>query len=89
LFEQDLDYTYTSIGDLPKYIPALAFPPSYFHRVIRTGPIVSNPIVHIDISPWGEEIAMNLQLLQDRVRTETSVFPFFLPWGKFFLTGFY
>ena len=70
-FVQDLDYTYTSVGDLPKYMPALAFPPSYFHRVIRTGPIISNPIVHIDISPWGEEIAMNLQLLQDRVRTET------------------
>jgi len=67
----DLDYTYTSIGDLPKYMPTLAFPPSYFHRVIRTGPVINNPIVHIDISPWGEEIAMNLQLLQDRVRTET------------------
>ena len=30
--------------------------------------------MHIDISPWGEEIAMNLQLLQDRVRTESLVF---------------
>ncbi|PPQ78470.1 hypothetical protein CVT25_011865 [Psilocybe cyanescens] len=67
----DLDYTYSPVGDLPKYLPTLAFPPSYFHRVIRTGPSVSNPITHIDISPWGEEIAMNLQLLQDRVRTET------------------
>ncbi|KAF8148000.1 hypothetical protein B0H34DRAFT_669084 [Crassisporium funariophilum] len=67
----DLDYTFSPIGDLPKYMPTLAFPPSYFHRVIRTGPNVSNPIVHVDISPWGEEIAMNLQLLQDRVRTET------------------
>ncbi|KAF9560810.1 hypothetical protein CPC08DRAFT_707825 [Agrocybe pediades] len=67
----DLDYTYSPVGDLPKYLPTLAFPPSYFHRVIRTGPNVTNPIVHIDISPWGEEIAMNLQLLQDRVRTET------------------
>ncbi|KDR79455.1 hypothetical protein GALMADRAFT_1241203 [Galerina marginata CBS 339.88] len=67
----DLDYTYSPIGDLPKYLPTLAFPPSYFHRVIRTGPNVSNPVVHVDISPWGEEIAMNLQLLQDRVRTET------------------
>ncbi|EAU86636.2 hypothetical protein CC1G_07294 [Coprinopsis cinerea okayama7 len=67
----DLDYTYNPIGDLPKYIPTLAFPPSYFHRVIRTGPVTSNPIAHIDISPWGEEIAANLQLLQDRVKTET------------------
>jgi len=67
----DLDYTYSSVGDLPKYLPTLAFPPSYFHRVIRTGANLSNPIAHIDISPWGEEIAMNLQLLQDRVRTET------------------
>ncbi|KAH9476324.1 hypothetical protein JR316_0011899 [Psilocybe cubensis] len=67
----DLDYTYSPVGDLPKYLPTLAFPPSYFHRVIRTGPNITNPIIHIDISPWGEEIAMNLQLLQDRVRTET------------------
>ncbi|RXW18224.1 hypothetical protein EST38_g7633 [Candolleomyces aberdarensis] len=67
----DLDYTWNPIGDLPKYIPALAFPPSYFHRVIRTGVVTSNPVVHVDISPWGEEIAKNLQLLQDRVKTET------------------
>ncbi|KAF5310159.1 hypothetical protein D9619_010235 [Psilocybe cf. subviscida] len=67
----DLDYTYSPIGDLPKYLPTLAFPPSYFHRVIRTGASTANPIAHIDISPWGEEVAMNLQLLQDRVRTET------------------
>ncbi|KAG5644436.1 hypothetical protein DXG03_008531 [Asterophora parasitica] len=67
----DLDYTYSPLGDLPKYMPTLAFPPSYFHRVICTGPNSSNPIVHIDLRPWGEEIAANLQLLQDRVRTET------------------
>ncbi|KAG6864248.1 hypothetical protein C0991_011090 [Blastosporella zonata] len=67
----DLDYTYSPIGDLPKYMPTFAFPPSYFHRVIRTGPNSSNPIVHIDVRPWGEEVAANLQLLQDRVRTET------------------
>ncbi|CAA7270483.1 unnamed protein product [Cyclocybe aegerita] len=67
----DLDYTYSAIGDLPKYMPALAFPPSYFHKVIRTGSQSTNPIAHIDLSSWGEEIAMNLQLLQDRVKTET------------------
>ncbi|XP_006456269.1 hypothetical protein AGABI2DRAFT_195461 [Agaricus bisporus var. bisporus H97] len=67
----DLDYTYSPMGELPKYMHALAFPPSYFHRVIRSGAMGSNPIVHIDVSPWGEEIAANLQLLQDRVRTET------------------
>ncbi|THV04024.1 hypothetical protein K435DRAFT_650258 [Dendrothele bispora CBS 962.96] len=67
----DLDYTYSSSGDLPKYIPALAFPPSYFHRVIRTGPSANNPVIRVDLSPWGVEIAANLQLVQDRVRTET------------------
>ncbi|KAJ6551379.1 hypothetical protein B0H19DRAFT_1157416 [Mycena capillaripes] len=67
----DLDYKYSTVGDLPHYLPTLAFPPSYFHRVIRTGPASSNPIVHVDISPWGQEIAANLQLLQDRIRTET------------------
>ncbi|KAJ7678135.1 hypothetical protein DFH06DRAFT_976080 [Mycena polygramma] len=67
----DLDYKYSSVGDLPQYLPTLAFPPSYFHRVIRTGPASTNPVIHVDISPWGQEIAANLQLLQDRVRTET------------------
>jgi len=77
LILQDLDYSYSPAGDVPQYLHSLAFPPSYFHRVIRTGPANSaqgsNPIVHINISPWGEEIAANLQLLQDRMRTETSV----------------
>lgn len=67
---QDLDYTYSMSGELPGYLHTMAFPPSYFHRVIRTP---ANPIVHIDISPWGDEIAANLQLLQDRVKTETYV----------------
>ncbi|KAJ4488389.1 hypothetical protein J3R30DRAFT_929322 [Lentinula aciculospora] len=65
----DLDYTYSPIGDLPKYIPGFAFPPSYFHRIIRTAS--SNPVIRLDILPWGAEVAANLQLLQDRVRTET------------------
>ncbi|KIJ91282.1 hypothetical protein K443DRAFT_14528 [Laccaria amethystina LaAM-08-1] len=26
----DHDYTYSPVGELPKYLPALAFPPSYF-----------------------------------------------------------
>lgn len=30
-----------------------------------------NPIVHIDIAPWGDQIESNLQLLQDRMKTET------------------
>jgi hypothetical protein len=58
------------MGDLPPSLPALAFPPSYFHRVIRVAGD-RNPIVHIDIRFWAEDIIANLQLLQDRVRTET------------------
>jgi hypothetical protein len=68
---QDLDYTYSAVGDLPKYLPTLAFPPSYFHRVIRSGSSSGNPVVRMDISPWGDQVAANLQLLQDRVKTET------------------
>ncbi|TFK50487.1 hypothetical protein OE88DRAFT_1713007 [Heliocybe sulcata] len=64
----DLDYTFSMTGELPQYLHSLAFPPSYFHRVIRS---VNNPMCYIDISPWSEEIADNLQLLQDRVKTET------------------
>ncbi|KAF8217874.1 hypothetical protein K438DRAFT_2038089 [Mycena galopus ATCC 62051] len=71
LLTVSLLYKYSVVGDLPQYLPTLAFPPSYFHRVMRKGPASTNPVVHIDISPWGQEIATNLQLLQDRVRTET------------------
>lgn len=67
---QDLDYSYSQIGDVPPSMPALAFPPSYFHRVIRVAGD-RNPIAHLDIRFWGEEIINNLQLMQDRVRTET------------------
>lgn len=66
----DLDYSYSTVGDLPKYLHTLSFSPSYFHRVLRTG-ANTNPILRVDVSPWGDQIAMNLQLLQDRVRTET------------------
>ena len=55
---------------MPSSLPALAFPPSYFPRVIRVAGD-RNPIAHFDIRFWGEEITTNLQLLQDRVRTET------------------
>ncbi|KAH8110225.1 hypothetical protein DFH11DRAFT_1623023 [Phellopilus nigrolimitatus] len=64
----DLEYTYSRTGDVPQYLHTLAFPPSYFHRVIRSA---GNPVCYIDLAPWGEEIAANLQLLQDRVRAET------------------
>lgn len=73
LIRQDLDYTYSRAGDLPRYLPTLAFAPSYFHRVVRTMGN-GNPVCHIDITPWGEEVAANLQLLQDRMKTETCVF---------------
>ncbi|THH29910.1 hypothetical protein EUX98_g4294 [Antrodiella citrinella] len=66
----DLDYTYSRVGDLPRYLPTMAFPPSYFHRVIRTMG-TGNPVVHVDLSPWEDQIAFNLQLLQDRMKTET------------------
>ncbi|KAH9072938.1 hypothetical protein EDB83DRAFT_145205 [Lactarius deliciosus] len=66
----DLDFSFSQIGDVPPSLPALAFPPSYFHRVIRVAGD-RNPIAHLDIRFWGEDIIANLQLLQDRVRTET------------------
>ncbi|KXN92047.1 hypothetical protein AN958_10034 [Leucoagaricus sp. SymC.cos] len=72
----DLDFTYSPTGELPKYITPLAFPPSYFHGVIRPGSSSSNPVVYFDLSPWGEQVAANLQLLQCRVKTET-------PQGKY------
>jgi hypothetical protein len=72
----DLDYKYSRMGELSPYFHSLAFSPSYFHRVIRIGSSVThnphcNPLVYIDVSPWGKELATNLQLLQDRTRTET------------------
>lgn len=69
---QPPDYAYSHAGDLPKYLPTLAFPPSYFHRIIRTMGS-GNPICHIDIAPWGEETVSNPQLIPDRMRSETYV----------------
>jgi hypothetical protein len=64
------------MGELSPYFHSLAFSPSYFHRVIRTGVNAAfnpggNPIVYLDVSPWGQELAANLQLLQDRATTAT------------------
>ncbi|KAG8900567.1 hypothetical protein FRB99_005979, partial [Tulasnella sp. 403] len=64
----DLDYSYSPLGEIPKYVDSLAFPPSYFHKIVRT---TGNPIVHMDLSPFSADIAKTLQLLQDRVHTET------------------
>ena len=46
----------TRIHLLAKYLLSLAFSSSYFHRAIRSGPTVSNPIVHIDTSPWEKKL---------------------------------
>jgi hypothetical protein len=67
-FMQDLDYTYSRTGDVPRYLHSLAFPPSYFHRVIRTG--TGNPVVHVDLAPWAGEICASVRLMQDRIRAE-------------------
>lgn len=73
---QDLDYKYSRLGELSPYFHSLAFSPSYFHRVIRIGASAghnpqANPIVYVDVSPWGKEISENLQLLQERGKAET------------------
>ncbi|PCH38559.1 hypothetical protein WOLCODRAFT_23438 [Wolfiporia cocos MD-104 SS10] len=44
----DLDFSWSCVGDVPQYLPTLAFPPSYFHRIVCTMDS-RNPIVHIDI----------------------------------------
>ncbi|KAG0702626.1 hypothetical protein DFH29DRAFT_804773 [Suillus ampliporus] len=72
----DLDYKYSRMGELSPYFHSLAFSPSYFHRVVRTGVNAAmnpngNPVVYLDVSPWGQELAANLQLLQDRGTTTT------------------
>ncbi|KAG8924172.1 hypothetical protein FRC02_010611 [Tulasnella sp. 418] len=64
----DLDYTFSPTGEIPRYVDSLAFSPSYWHKIIRSN---GNPICHIDLAPFAVEIANNLQLLQDRVQTET------------------
>ncbi|KAG8801069.1 hypothetical protein FRC17_006729 [Serendipita sp. 399] len=64
----DLDYTFSTTGDIPPYLHSLCFPPAYFHRVLRS---TGNPIMQLDLRPWGREIASNLQLIQDRGSAET------------------
>ncbi|KAG8883941.1 hypothetical protein FRB97_005615 [Tulasnella sp. 331] len=64
----DLDYSYNPIGEIPRHIDSLAFPPAYFHKIVRNA---GNPIVYIDLRPFAGDIADHLSLLQDRVQTET------------------
>lgn len=64
----DLDYTFSTTGDVPPYLHSLSFPPAYFHKVLRSS---GNPIVQLDLRPWGKDIASNLQLVQDRGSAET------------------
>ncbi|KAG8791372.1 hypothetical protein FRC16_000437 [Serendipita sp. 398] len=64
----DLDYTFSTTGDIPPYLHSLSFPPAYFHRVLRS---TGNPIMQLDLRPWGREVASNLQLIQDRGSAET------------------
>ncbi|KAE9391533.1 hypothetical protein BT96DRAFT_831917 [Gymnopus androsaceus JB14] len=72
----DLDYTYSPIGDIPKYIPGFAFPPSYFHRIIRSSTMTpsqsDDPIIRLDLTPWGAEIISNVKLVEDRVRVKSA-----------------
>ncbi len=61
---------------MPPYLHSFSFPPSYFHRILRSA---GNPIVQLDIRPWGREIAMNLHLVQDRGHAETYASNYLLP----------
>lgn len=75
---QDLDYTYSAVGSIPRYFHSFSFPPSYFHKVIRSGVGADgDPIVQIDVNPWAHEIAAGLELLQERVAMDTYV-PIFI-----------
>jgi hypothetical protein len=59
---------------VPVYIHTFAFPPSYFHRVVRTvvlpGGREGDPAAHIDFAPWGAQIAQSVRLLQDKVKAD-------------------
>ncbi|KIJ38370.1 hypothetical protein M422DRAFT_176820 [Sphaerobolus stellatus SS14] len=73
----DLDYSYSHSGELPRYLNSFAFPPSYFHKVIRS---TGNPLDQMDISPWSTDIAANVQLLQDKTVAETYAQHSILRW---------
>ncbi|KAG9031285.1 hypothetical protein FRB95_002925 [Tulasnella sp. JGI-2019a] len=64
----DLDYSYNPIGEIPRHIDSLAYPPAYFHKIVRNS---GNPIVYIDLRPFAVDIADHLSLLQDRIQTDT------------------
>ena len=60
---QDLDYSFTTEGDVPGYIHSLALPPAYFHKIIRTGP---NPLINADLTPWASELITQAQHMLDK-----------------------
>ena len=73
---KDLDYSFSNAGEVPPYLHSFSFPPSYFHRILRT---TGNPIVQLDIRLWGREVAMNLHLVQDRGHAETYASSYLFP----------
>ena len=56
----DLDFQFSVHGEIPSFIDAFKFPPSYWHKVVKAG---GNPLLYLDLSgPMGVEIKRNTKV---------------------------
>ncbi|KAL7416190.1 hypothetical protein BDY24DRAFT_337459, partial [Mrakia frigida] len=60
----DLDFQFSVLGEIPSFINAFQFPPSYWHKVVKSA---GNPLLYLDLSgPMGVEIKKNTKLILDK-----------------------
>jgi len=56
----DLDFQFSVVGEIPSFIDAFKFPPSYWHKVVKAA---GNPLLYLDLSgPMGVEIKRNTKV---------------------------
>lgn len=67
---RDLSFAYDVIGHLPAWLNVVQYSPFYWHNIIKSS--TPQPVVHLDISPWREQILGSLRLVQDQVEASAS-----------------
>ncbi|PWZ00506.1 hypothetical protein BCV70DRAFT_199784 [Testicularia cyperi] len=65
---RDLSFMFDRGGHLPSWLNAFAFPPSYYHNIIRSSD-QAQPVVYLDVLPWRDQIVSTMRLVQDQVET--------------------
>ncbi|KAE8250701.1 hypothetical protein A4X13_0g4475 [Tilletia indica] len=66
-FLRDLSFTFDPIGHLPSWLNVFSFSPAHFHGRIRSS--TNSPVMFMDMTPFREQVASTLHLVQDNAET--------------------